>query len=293
MPKAARASTPKPAAAKGATSARARKAATAPPPARARAGEPHFGAANSTAERAIDILLLFTDDKPFWSANEIAIHFGMPKSTVYRYVNSLRSYALIDEDGQGGFRLGPRIFPLARTAKAGMSIVQVAGPHLRELAARFGEMVVLQQRIGYDIVPLERIQPPQRVSLASTRSHMLPWPATGSAKLLLAFAPAQEQDEILRLLHPMSYTGKTLQSKAALRVALDQIRRAGYAVTDEERDEGVWGVAAPVLERDKACYSVAVAVPKFRMTPERTAAITEAVVSAAAAVTRDFAAVDF
>lgn len=255
--------------------------------------EPHFGAANSTAERAIDILLLFTDDKPFWTANEIAMHFGMPKSTVYRYVNSLRSYALIDEDGQGGFRLGPRIFPLARTAKASMSIVHVATPYLRELAERFGEMVVLQQRIGFDILPLERMQTPQRVTLASTRSHLLPWPATGSAKLLLAYAPASEQEEIFRTLHPIGYTGKTLQSKAALKVALEQIRRQGYAVTDEERDEGVWGVAAPVFDRDVVRYSIAIAAPKFRMTPAKMAAITEAVTTAAAAVTKAFAAVDF
>ena len=271
------------------------KAAGEAAPERRRAGatDQHFGAANSTAERAIDILLLFTDDKPFWTANDIATHFGMPKSTVYRYVNSLRSYALIDEDGQGGFRLGPRIFPLARTAKAGMSIVQVALPHMKDLAQRFGEMVVLQQRVGYDILPLERIQPPQRVSLASTRSHLLPWPATGSAKMLLAFAPAAEQEDILRMLHPTSYTGKTLQSKAALRVALDQIKRAGYAITDEERDEGVWGVAAPVFDRDKASFGIAIAAPKFRMTPQSTAAITQAVVAAATAVTKDLAAVDF
>lgn len=274
-----------------------KKAAAGKAPTRKRrvagTSDQHFGAANSTAERAIDILLLFTDEKPFWTANDIATHFGMPKSTVYRYVNSLRSYALIDEDGQSGFRLGPRIFPLARTAKAGMSIVQVALPHMKDLAQRFGEMVVLQQRVGYDILPLERIQPPQRVSLQSTRSHLLPWPATGSAKMLLAFAPAAEQEEILRMLHPTSYTGKTLQSKAALRVALDQIKRIGYAVTDEERDEGVWGVAAPVFDREKASYGIAIAAPKFRMTAQSTAAITEAVISAAAAVTKDLAAVDF
>ncbi|MCZ4314826.1 IclR family transcriptional regulator [Comamonadaceae bacterium G21597-S1] len=264
-------------------------------PERHRAGgvDQHFGAANSTAERAIDILLLFTDDKPFWTANDIATHFGMPKSTVYRYVNSLRSYALIDEDGQGGFRLGPRIFPLARTAKAGMSVIKLAYPHIKQLADRFGEMVVLQQRVGYDILPLERIQPPQRVSLQSTRSHLLPWPATSSAKLLLAFAPQGEQDEILRMLHPTSYTGKTLQSKASLRVALDQVRKVGYAITDEERDEGVWGAAAPVFENGSASYALAIAAPKFRMTAQTTTAIVAAVMAAAEALSKDIAAVDF
>jgi DNA-binding IclR family transcriptional regulator len=255
--------------------------------------EPYFGAANSTAERAIDILLLFNDDKPFWTASEIAAHFGMPKSTVYRYVNSLRSYALIDEDGQGSFRLGARIFPLARTAKAGLPIARVAMPYLKEVSERFGEMIVLQQRIGYEIFPLERLQAPQRVTLASTRSHLLPWPATSSAKTLLAFAEPEEQEELLRMLHPTVYTSKTLQSKAALRVALEQIRRIGHATTDEERDEGVWGVSAPVFERGRAVYAIAVAAPKFRISAQKAKAITESVVAAGAAITQGLKDIDF
>lgn len=287
----------KPAATAGAAAKAARAAdATAEPRARRTNGsgaETLIGAANSTAERAIDILLLFNEEKPLWSASEIATHFGMPKSTVYRYVNSLRSYALIEEDGQNGFRLGPRIFPLARTAKGGMTIVKIAQPHLRALADSFGEMVVLQQRMGYDIVALERISSPQRVSLASTRSHLLPWPATGSAKLLLALAPQAERDEIMKIVHPTSYTGSTLQSKAALKLDLDRIRERGYSVTDEERDEGVWGMAAAVYERGEAKYAVAIAAPKFRMTAAKMAAITEAVRAAAAAITTDLAATDF
>src|SRR5687767_7812175 len=62
------------------------------------ASEGAGGAANSTADRAIDILMAFSEDKPAWSTAEIAAHFGMPRSTTYRYLNSLRSYALIVED---------------------------------------------------------------------------------------------------------------------------------------------------------------------------------------------------
>jgi DNA-binding IclR family transcriptional regulator len=271
------------------------------PAARARAGrsratvaidQPHFGTANSTADRAIDILLLFSDDKPFWTANEIAARFGMPKSTVYRYVNSLRSYALIDEDGEGGFRLGPRIFPLARTARASTSVVRIVRPHLQAVADTFGELMVLQQRVGYEILSLDRIQTQQRVSIASTRSHLLPWPGTSSAKLLLAYAPPGEQAELMRLLHPTVYTPRTVRSKAALRVQLERVVHDGYAVTDEERDEGVWGVAAPVFERGRAVYAIGLAAPKFRMTSEKAPGAIEAVKAAAAAATRDLAMVD-
>jgi DNA-binding IclR family transcriptional regulator len=252
-----------------------------------------IGTANATAMRAIDILVLFSEESPCWSASEIALHFGMPKSTVYRYLNSLRSYALIEEDGRSSFRLGPRIFPLARTAKSGMSIVRIATPHLRALADAFGEMVVLQQRIGYDIVAVERIMSPQRVSLAYTRSHLLPWPATGSAKLLLALAPSVERDALMRMLQPMSYTGRTLETKSALRDALERIRKKGFAITDEERDEGVWGVAAPVREPTQVQYAVAIAAPKFRMTSAKISSVIDSVRHTAESIAKDLAATEF
>lgn len=257
------------------------------------AGDTQSRAANSTAERAIDILLLFNDEKPYWTANEIATYFGMPKSTVYRYVNGLRSYGLIEEDRQYGFRLGPRVFPLARTAKANLTIVEIAGAQLRKLAEQTGEMVVLQQRVGSDIVPLERIASSQRITLASTRSHMLPWPATSSAKLLLAYTPPAEQQDIIRVSHPTNYTSHTLQSKAALKVALEQIVRDGYALTNEERDEGVWGVAAPIFEHDTVRYAVAIAVPAFRVTPDKARMLIDGVVGTAKQITAALAETEF
>jgi len=255
--------------------------------------EASFGAANSTADRAIDILLLFTEENPTWSATDIAAHLGMPRSTTYRYLNSLRTYALIVEDGQNRFRLGPRIFPLAQVAKANMSIVQIAAPHLKTLSDKFGELVALQQRIDCDIFPLDRVVTQQRISLLSTRSHLLPWPATGSAKVLLAFASPNDSERIMQLLQPTIYTPKTIRTKAALRRVLDEIRRVGYAITDEERDEGVWGVAAPVFEQDSVRYCVAIATPKFRITPAKETAIIKAVKETAAEITRDLSAIDF
>ena len=249
------------------------------------AGAGSIGAANSTADRAIDILLLFTEDHPVWSASDIATHFGMPRSTTYRYLNSLRAYALVVEDEKAGFRLGPRIFPLARVAKAHMGVVQLAAPTLRAIAARFGELVVLHERVEHDIIALHRIESPQRVSLNSTRSHLLPWPATSSAKLLLAGAPPAERAALLRMLHPVRYTERTITGKAELKAELDRIRACGYAITEEERDEGVWGVAAPILEQDNARYCIAIAAPRFRLDDARIKAMIEAVCEGARTVT--------
>lgn len=259
----------------------------------ARAAATKAGAANATADRAIDILLLFTEDRPVWSTVEIAEHFHMPRTTTYRYLASLRSYALIIEDAAGGYRLGPKIFPLARVAKAGTSIMAVSATHLAELNRKFGEAVTLYERVGHESVALDRLEARHRVKMMYSRGQILPWPGAASSKVLLAHAPPAEQTEIFRLLVPVRYTDKTIKSRKLLRIALDRIRADGYAYSDQEREEGVRAVAAPIFSAGEGRYCVTMSGPLFRLTPERLPAMIAAVRNAARNITDDLRVTEY
>lgn len=254
---------------------------------------PKLGAANSTADRAIDILLVFSEERPVWSAAEIAAHFAMPRSTTYRYINSLRSYALIVEDESGGFHLGPKIFPLARVAKASTSILSVAVPELRKLNDRYGEAVSLYQRVGDKLISVEHIESRHPVRITFPRADMLPWPATASAKVLLAFANRADQEAIFRLIEPVRYTRRTITSRVALRKVLEKIRRDGYAFSDEEREEGVRAIAVPIFVRGEAQYNVTLSGLSFRLTNERLPAIISSVRATASGISDAIASNDY
>ncbi len=242
------------------------------------------GLANATADRAIEILLLFSEQAPVWTAPEIAAHFDMPRSTIYRYLGSLRSHALIVQDSRGSYTLGPRLLHLSQVARAVNPVVSVALPKMRELAERFKENVVLSERIGTEIIGLERLQSPHQIVLKSSRTHLLPWPATGSAKVFLAFAPEPERSQILAALTPTAYTRCTLADMVALDQHLAGVRAQGYAESDEERDEGVWGASAPVFSQGVCRYALALVGPKFRVTPEMRAEMVKALVKAGKAI---------
>ncbi len=245
------------------------------------------GGANSTADRAIEILLLFTEQKPVWTAPEISAHFDMPRSTIYRYLGSLRSHALIVQDSRGSYALGPRLLHMAQVAKAVNPLVGVAMPHMRELADRFKENVVLNECIGTEIMGLERVQSPHQIVLKSSRTHLLPWPATGSAKVFLAFAADSERSHIVASLTPTAYTANTLSTVPALEEHLRQVKAQGYAVSDEERDEGVWGASVPLFAQDACRYALSVVGPKFRIPKNTRTQIIEALVQAGQAISRD------
>lgn len=242
--------------------------------------------ANSTADRAIDILMLFSQEKPVWSPQEISSHFDMPRSTTYRYLTSLRSNALIVQDGRGSFSLGPRLLHMAQVARLVNPVIAVAAERMQELARRFHENVVLNERVGQEIIALDRIDSPQRIVLKSTRTHLLPWPATGSAKVLLAHCPQDEFDAIAAALTPTPYTRHTIKTLPQLVRSLGAVRQAGYATSDEERDDDVWGASVPLFHAGTCHHALSVVGPKFRIPAATRTAIVEALVQASADISQ-------
>jgi len=223
------------------------------------------GTANSIAERVLDVLLAFNEDKPTWTVAELAEHFRMPKTTAYRYVNSLRGYGLLIENQAGGYRLGPRFFPLARIAKRGTSIIEIATPYLTELNERFNETVILNELLGYEVVALIRMAARRPVTITVSRGQILPNPASSSSQVLFAFMPEAEREKLLKMIEPVRYTAKTETDVNAIRKKLDVIRRDGYAFNDEGLDEGVSAIAVPVLVGGSVKHTISIAAPSYRI----------------------------
>jgi DNA-binding IclR family transcriptional regulator len=249
--------------------------------------------ANSTADKALDILLLFSLERPLWTMQEIADHFDMPRTTTYRYIASLKTRALLVENNSGSWHLGPMLFPLARAAKASYSILSVAAPFLQQLNDVFGEAVTLYERRGLESIALERLETHHRVKLLYSRGHMLPWPGAASAKVLLAFAPAPIQEELFAQMTPTRYTPQTITSMKELKSTIRKIVQDGYAYSDQERDEGIRAIAAPIFERSDARYCVTTSGPSFRMTDDKLPKMIRTVRETAAAISSELKKLDY
>jgi DNA-binding IclR family transcriptional regulator len=222
---------------------------------------------NSTADRAIDVLLLFDDQGPVLSALDVSERLAMPRSTTYRYLQSLRSYGLVEDDSSsGGFRLGPRVLQLARMARKGLALPEVALPCMRELAELTGEAVLLTRRSERQVVCVERVESRHRIRLTYERGTVLAPHAGASAKVLLAWLPEHELDELLRRAELTRYTERTVIEPAALRAELATIRQAGYAISYGEVDPGVRGIAAPIFGSEgQVVAGLSTVGPAFRL----------------------------
>ena len=155
----------------------------------------------------------------------------------------------------------------------------------RDLNNAFGEAVTLYERIGHDSVALDRCEAQHRVKLVYSRGQILPWPGAASAKVLLAFAMPGEQADMLSSMVPVRYTDKTITSIAALRKAISKIIRDGYAYSDQERDEGIRAIAAPIFSTGRGRYCITMSGPLFRMTDSKVPTMIARVCSTASSIT--------
>ncbi|WP_232668121.1 IclR family transcriptional regulator [Pseudonocardia sp. TRM90224] len=202
---------------------------------------------NSTADRALDILGMFSDDIPVVSATQVAAHLGVARSTGYRYIQTLIANRYLEEAPGGGFRLGLRLLELARLARRTYGLSEIAMPVLTELAATVHETVLLTRRVGDLVICLDRAESEtHRVRISYERGATLPVNAGASALVLLAWTDPADARALLEGVRLQRFTASTLTDVDSLMARLEQIRADGYSITRSELDHDVLGIAAPI-----------------------------------------------
>ncbi len=248
---------------------------------------------NSTADRALDILGMFADDRPVVSGSEVAERLGTSRSTAYRYLQSLVANRFLEEAPGGGFRLGLRVLELARLARRSYGLSDVAMPVMQHLAAQTRESVLLTRRVGDLVVCLDRAESvAHAVRISYERGSALPLNAGASALALLAWADPAETRALLERVELTAFTPATLTGVDALLERLGEIRELGYAITRGEVDRDVLGIAAPIRDgRDVVVAAVSVAAVASRVPPARQDEIVDAVRDAASRISERLATV--
>jgi DNA-binding IclR family transcriptional regulator len=248
---------------------------------------------NSTADRALDILGMFGDDRAVVSGAEVAAQLGTSRSTAYRYLQSLVASRFMEEAPGGGFRLGLRVLELARIARRAYGLSEIALPVLNRLAARTQESVLLTRRSGDLVVCLDRAESvvhPVRISY--DRGSVLPVNAGASALALLAWADPAETRELLEHAHLRAFTPATLTRVDDVIARLGEIRELGYSVTRGEIDNEILGIAAPVRDESGGVVAaVSVAAVASRVPPTRQPEVVSAVCAAASEISDRLATV--
>jgi DNA-binding IclR family transcriptional regulator len=248
---------------------------------------------NSTSDRTLDVLAMFTDETPRLTAGELAARLGTARSTAYRYLQALTAAGFIEEDPGGGFRLGMRIFELARVARLSHGFADLAGPVLGELAQATGETALLTRRHGNAVVCLDKREAEGRLlRISYERGTILPPNAGASALILFAWDDPAALTAMLETTTLPQYTPATPVLPADVAAILAPVRDQGYLVTCGALDPDAVGVAAPVRDEGGAVIAaVSVVAVASRASGERLSVLTDAVCRAAETLSSQLALV--
>ncbi|MER6959925.1 MULTISPECIES: IclR family transcriptional regulator [unclassified Streptomyces] len=245
---------------------------------------------NSTADRALDILGMFSEGKLSVSGQEVATALGTARSTAYRYLQSLVGSGFLEEDPGGGFRLGLRVLELARLARRGYGLSEIALPVMRGLCVEVGETVLLTRRAGGAAICVERCEAEHPVRISYERGSVLPANAGASALALLAWLPEEECRDLLEGQRLQRFTARTMTDVDVLLERLAGIRRDGYTVSRGELDADILGIAAPVRGSSGVVVAaLSVAALEHRVPDRRLEEVVAAVCNAAEVISGQLA----
>jgi DNA-binding IclR family transcriptional regulator len=218
-------------------------------------------------ERALDVLMCFTSQTPELSMTEISEMVEINKSTVHRLLATLEGKRFVERDTATGlYRPGIRLIQMAFLTLEHNDLRRLAAPYLHKLCDQFRENVNLSVLDDTDVVYLSAIESPQRVKLAAEPGQRLPAFCTASGKAIIAFLPKEKIQEIFDRGTP-KYTQNTLTSSEAFWENMHHTREQGYAISEQEFEDGINAVAAPICNHPIA--SVSIAGPAYRLTRER------------------------
>lgn len=202
---------------------------------------------NQSLTRGLQILDCFGADDSTLSLAELGARTGLSQATTFRLAATLTKLGYLSQDARTKrYQLGIKVLSLGNAFLMSIRFPQVALPILEQAAQRWNEAVNMSILDGREIVYVTRIAVKRIIATNFQVGSRLPAHCTSMGKVLLAFRPREEVEELYAGVQLEAFTDRTIDSLSALQDALEKVRRDGFAVNDEELEYGLRSVAAPV-----------------------------------------------
>lgn len=247
---------------------------------------------NQSVGKSIQIVEAMARAKGPMRLQDVAKNCGMPPSTVMRMLHTLMLCGYVNQDPHTQhYSLSLRFAWLGSLVSEQTNLKDMAHPFLVELAHRCQETVCLSCEAEMEAECADVVGGPDGILMVSQRvGERMPLHATASGKLLLLNFSGQKMNEYVAASGLKAMTAHTMATRELLQDNLEEIRRTGYALEDEEWELGVRGVAAPVRNYSgRIVAGLSVSGPTTRMSDARMEELIPLVTAAAGELSRRLA----
>jgi IclR family acetate operon transcriptional repressor len=226
---------------------------------------------HQSLERGLRVIEAISDFGGSASVSAIARKTELPRSTVHHLLRSLIAFGYLLQVGEAQpYKLAPRLFKLTGRAWTQGQLAEISIPFIEELSRRTGEgtsLAILREGV-VSVVAKKDSEGPVRV--VQKVGAVRPLYCTAVGKILAAWLPEQEIDDIIGNVVFERITANTITTPAVLKRELARIRANGFAVDNEEHIEGIRCISAPVRDHSgTVCAALCIVGPKSRFSPRR------------------------
>jgi len=234
-------------------------------------------------ERAFDILDALASHTSELALSELSRRLHLHRSTVHRLLVVLEGSRYVERNGANGkYRLGSKLVELGTKVVARLDLPKLAKPFLAQLVRETGETAHMGILREGEVVSITNVESSRTLRTPATVGRRTPAHCSSLGKSLLAFLSDEELDHFVQDTGLKRYTASTITVPDALKAELQRVRERGYAVDEEEFEEGLKCIGAPVRGPfGEVVAAISIAGPAARLGGLRMPALTDSMLRAA------------
>lgn len=237
---------------------------------------------SQTVLKALDILECIAMAEQPLSAAEVAKLCNLSRPTAYRLICTLAARGYAAQEDATRYRLGTQALSLSQNLLDSLDLPELARSHLRHLSDITNETTYLSMLDGHEILYVGKAESSQslRTNTKIGSRNMLHCSSMGKA--ILAFLPESDQIRLIERLELVANTNNTITDQAALIEHLATIRAQKFAIDNEESEDGIRCVGAPIFDHTGHVFAaISVSGPAYRLPISRLIALSSLVLDTA------------
>jgi IclR family transcriptional regulator, pca regulon regulatory protein len=219
-------------------------------------------------ERGLAVIRALSDPGPGLTLADVARHTGLTRAAARRFLLTLEDLGYV-RSADRRFSLTARVLELGYSFLSSLTLPEIAQPHLRELVSQVHESSSVSVLDGAEVVYVAR-EPTQRImTVAISVGTRFPAYATSMGRVLLAGLGEADLDAFFAGAELTPLTAATVTSEGALRVVLGRVREQGWALVDQELEDGLRAIAVPIRNSQSSVVAaINLSTQASRRTPQ-------------------------
>lgn len=229
-----------------------------------------------SAERVMDVIDCLVDSDEPLTLMELSESLGIPKSSMSQLLGTMVRKHYLSKDQANRYKLAHKLISAGNRARTSNDIYSASISILQETIQKTEETLFLGIRAGKEVIYLAKVDSDHSMRTTAQPGSRKPLYCTGLGKTFLTFEKRETAHRLIEEIELKPYTRSTITDREELKSAVESYRNHGYVIDDEENEQGIYCIAAPIFdEKGRIVAAISCAGGKDRMLEKRQSIIEE------------------